>query len=266
MTKAGSSPPASPTIAATAAAMAAGAGMTLPGPGQPAAIPAGEVVEPTTMQKIVARRMAEAKVTAPHFYLQSDVDMAAASALRRDLNAALEAEGVKVSFNDMVVRASALALMENPQAHRSWVEGKLVYHRSANIGVAVALDDGLIVPVVRSAHEKSLAEISRETKDLAERSRAGRIKQSEIEGGTFTVSNLGMFGVGRFMAIINVPEPMILAVGAIEDRVVAVDGAPAVRPMMTVTVSMDHRAGSGADGRDRFAAAATPEQPLLLLV
>jgi pyruvate dehydrogenase E2 component (dihydrolipoamide acetyltransferase) len=147
-----------------------------------------------------------------------------------------------------VVRACALALIEHPQAHRSYIDGRHAYHAHANIGIAVALDDGLIVPVVFEADTKSVRELSRQTRDLAGRARDGKLKQREIEGGTFTVSNLGMFDVANFEAIINPPESAILAVGATVPRPVAVDGEVVVRQIMRVTLSCDHRACSGADG------------------
>src|SRR5205085_7245554 len=133
--------------------------------------------------------------TVPHFYLTAEVEMARALALRRELNEALADTGEKVSVNDMIVRACALALVAHPQAHRSYVDGRHVYHAHAGIGIAVALDDGLIVPVLNEADSKPVREISRETRDLAGRARAGKLKQREIEGATFSVSNLGMFDV-----------------------------------------------------------------------
>ncbi len=228
--------------------------------------PDGEVVEPSKMQRIIARRMAEAKATIPHFYLTGEIDMGRALEVRAELNEALAPEGVKVSVTDMIVRACGLALRDNRQFHRSYVDDRLVYHPAANIGVAVALDDGLIVPVVRSAETKPLRAIATEVRDLAARARAGQLKQSEIEGATFTISNLGMFGVASFAAIINPPEPGILAIGATVERPVVRDGAVVVRPVLSVTLSVDHRASSGADGA-RFLESARRylEQPLLLL-
>jgi pyruvate dehydrogenase E2 component (dihydrolipoamide acetyltransferase) len=206
------------------------------------------VEQPSRMLRTVARRMTEAKATVPHFYLESEVDLGRLLELRRELNAALEASGEKVSVNDLVVRACGLALAQHPQFHRSWTSEGLAYHERADVGVAVALDEGLIVPVVRGADRRSVREIARDSRDLAERARAGTLRQDEIEGATFTVSNLGMFGVTRFAAIINPPEPGILAVGAAVERPVVVDGAVVVRPMADLTLSVDHRASSGADG------------------
>jgi pyruvate dehydrogenase E2 component (dihydrolipoamide acetyltransferase) len=174
--------------------------------------------------------------------------MTRALQLRAELNEDLAASGEKISVNDLIVRACAQALLEHPQAHRSYVDGRHVYHAHANVGIAVALDDGLIVPVVATADTKTVREISRETRDLATRARDGKLKQHEIEGGTFTVSNMGMFDVANFEAIINPPESAILAVGATAPRPVVVDGAVVVRQIMRVTLSCDHRACSGADG------------------
>jgi pyruvate dehydrogenase E2 component (dihydrolipoamide acetyltransferase) len=224
-------------------------------PEAPAATPAaesapadGEVRELTPMLKAVATRMAQSKQTVPHFYVESEIDMTRAMQLRAELNSGLADSGDKISVNDLIVRASAVALIQHPQAHRSYVDGKHVYHAHANIGIAVALDDGLIVPVVGEADTKPVREISRETRDLAGRARAGKLKQREIEGATFSVSNLGMFDVANFEAIINPPESAIIAVGATVDRPVVVDGEIVVRKIMRVTLSCDHRACSGADG------------------
>ena len=224
-------------------------------PAAPTAAPAaqgapaeGEVRELTPMLKAVATRMAQSKQTVPHFYVESEIDMTRAMQLRAELNSGLTDSGDKISVNDLIVRASALALIQHPQAHRSYVEGTHVYHAHANIGIAVALDDGLIVPVVDEADTKPVREISRETRDLAGRARAGELKQREIEGATFSVSNLGMFDVANFEAIINPPESAIIAVGATVDRPVVVDGEIVVRKIMRVTLSCDHRACSGADG------------------
>ncbi len=222
------------------------------------------------MLKTVARRMAEAKATVPHFYLSVEIETDRLAEVRAELNHGLAADGVKVTVNDFVVRAAALALMENPQFHRSWADGKLQFHSSANIGIAVALDDGLIVPVLRDAQTKSLRQVAVEARDLVGRAREGKLRQREIEGGTFTVSNLGMLGISTFAAIINPPEPGILAVGAAERRPVVVEGPEGERieprSVMTATLSVDHRASSGADGARLLASIKRRlEQPLLLL-
>jgi pyruvate dehydrogenase E2 component (dihydrolipoamide acetyltransferase) len=225
-----------------------------------------EVVDATPMLRAVAQRMSESKTTVPHFYLHAEIDVSRALELREELNRALAGEGEKISVNDLVVRAAALALIENPKFHRSWHDGKLVLHKSAHVGIAVALDDGLIVPVLRSAEQKSVRQIARESRDLTERARAGKLKQSEIEGGTFTVSNLGMFGIPSFSAVVNPPEPGILAVGAAAKRPVVRDDRVEIRSIMAVTLSVDHRATSGADGARLLASIQRSlEQPLLLL-
>jgi pyruvate dehydrogenase E2 component (dihydrolipoamide acetyltransferase) len=220
-----------------------------PAPG-PAGSPAegDEVRQLSPMLKAVARRMTESKTTVPHFYVSSEIDMTRALALRKELNEALADSGEKVSVNDLIIRACAQALDQHPQAHRSYVDGTHVYHAHAHVGIAVALDDGLIVPVLRDADTKSLRQIAAEARDLAERARAGKLRQPEIEGGTFTVSNMGMLGVSGFAAIINPPESAILAVSATIQRPVVRDGAVAVGDLMSVTLSCDHRACSGADG------------------
>jgi pyruvate dehydrogenase E2 component (dihydrolipoamide acetyltransferase) len=225
-----------------------------------------EVVDATPMLRAVAQRMSESKATVPHFYLNAEIDVGRTLELREELNQALAGEDEKVSLNDLIVRAVALALIENPKFHRSWDDGKLVLHRSAHVGIAVALDDGLIVPVLRSVEQRSVREIARESRDLAGRARAGKLKQSEIEGGTFTVSNLGMFGIPSFSAVVNPPEPGILAVGAAVRRPVVRDDAVEIRSIMAVTLSVDHRATSGAEGARLLASIQRRlEQPLLLL-
>jgi pyruvate dehydrogenase E2 component (dihydrolipoamide acetyltransferase) len=215
---------------------------------EPPSPAADEVRELTPMLKAIAHRMAESKATVPHFYVTAEVDMTRAVQMRTELNEGLADRGGKISLNDLIVRACAMALLDHPQAHRSYVDGRHVYHAHANVGIAVALDDGLIVPVVREADAKSVLEISAETRDLAGRARSGGLKQHEIEGATFTASNLGMFGVSQFSAIINPPESAILAVGATVERPVVVDGQMAIRSIMAVTLACDHRACSGADG------------------
>jgi pyruvate dehydrogenase E2 component (dihydrolipoamide acetyltransferase) len=238
-----------------------------PSPGAPPpAEEEEEVVDASPMLRAVARRMSESKATVPHFYLDAEIDMGRALELRAELNQALADEDEKISVNDLVVRAAALALVENPKFHRSWRDGKLVLHKSAHVGIAVAVDDGLIVPVLRSVEQKSVREIARESRDLVERARTGKLKQPEIEGGTFSVSNLGMFGIPSFSAVVNPPEPGILAVGAAVKRAVVVDDAVQIRPIMDVTLSVDHRATSGAEGA-RLLASITRllEQPVLLL-
>jgi pyruvate dehydrogenase E2 component (dihydrolipoamide acetyltransferase) len=224
-----------------------------PAPAAPAPPPAAiaaedEVRELTPMLKAVAKRMGESKSTVPHFYVTSEIDMTRAFELRAELNAALADSGEKVSVNDLIVRACAQSLVQHPQAHRSYVDGRHVYHAHVHTGIAVALDDGLIVPVLRDADTKGVRQIAAETRDLVGRAREGKLRQTEIEGGTFTVSNMGMFDVAAFSAIINPPESTILAVSSTIERAVFRDGGFVPRKIMSVTLSCDHRACSGADG------------------
>jgi pyruvate dehydrogenase E2 component (dihydrolipoamide acetyltransferase) len=237
----GTAEQAAPARPAPAETPATGPAVSGPGEGD-------EVRDLSPMLKAVARRMSESKTTVPHFYVSSEIDMTRALELRKELNEALAESGEKVSVNDLIVRACAQALVQHPQAHRSYVDGTHVYHAHAHVGIAVALDDGLIVPVLRDADTKSLRQIAAEARDLAERARAGKLRQNEIEGGTFTVSNMGMLGVSAFAAIINPPESTILAVSATIQRPVVRNGAVAVGEIMSVTLSCDHRACSGADG------------------
>jgi pyruvate dehydrogenase E2 component (dihydrolipoamide acetyltransferase) len=251
--------PAAPAAAPTAAPAPAAA---------PAPPPeADTIIEPSPMLKAVARRMSESKSQVPHFYLQCEIDMGKALALREELNAELAADGVKLTVNDLIVRACALALRDHPEFHRSWVDGKIYQHGAAHVGVAVALDEGLIVPVIRNADSLPLRELAGVARDLVGRARSGKLKQTEIEGGTFSVSNLGMLGITSFQAIINPPEPGILAVGSVVERATGVGGQVVVRPLMIVNLSVDHRAASGADGA-RLLQTVTRylEHPLLLLV
>ncbi|HMG97836.1 MAG TPA: dihydrolipoamide acetyltransferase family protein [Gaiellales bacterium] len=264
---AGGAPPASAPSAAAAAPEPAPS--PAPAPARAAAPPleADVVIEPSPMLKAVARRMSASKSEVPHFYLQCEIDMGKALALREELNAELAADGVKLTVNDLIVRACALALRDHPQFHRSWVDGKIYQHSAAHVGVAVALDEGLIVPVIRNADSLPLRELAGVARDLVARARSGSLKQTEIEGGTFSVSNLGMLGITSFQAIINPPEPGILAVGSVVERATGVGGQVVVRPLMTVNLSVDHRAASGADGA-RLLQTVTRylEHPLLLLV
>jgi pyruvate dehydrogenase E2 component (dihydrolipoamide acetyltransferase) len=207
--------------------------------------------------------MAESKAIVPDFTVSTDIDMEAARELRAQLKAAA-AEGQPVpSFNDMVVKACALALREFPRANGSYRDGKFELHSRVNVGVAVAGDDALIVPTVFDADTKSLGEIARVTRELAGRVRENAIRPPELAGGTFTVSNLGMFGVTHFTAVVNPPQAGILAVGAIEPRAVVRDGEVVPRHVMTVTLACDHRILYGADAAQFVARVkALLEQPL----
>ena len=197
------------------------------------------------MRQTIARRMVLSKTTAPHFYMTSDVDMGGAIALRKSLNE-LAQDDVKISFNDMVLKAVANALRQFPRLNVSYVDDRLRQHQGIHLSIAVALDDGLITPVLRDCDRMSLGEIARASRELTERARARRLKPEEYTGGTFSISNLGMYDVEDFGAIINPPEAAILAVGTIKEQPVVVDGQVGVGHRMKVTLSCDHRAVDGA--------------------
>jgi pyruvate dehydrogenase E2 component (dihydrolipoamide acetyltransferase) len=224
------------------------------------------------MRKTIARRLTESKQTIPHFYLTVDVELDALLKLREQINGAAtkDKEGkpaFKISVNDFVIKALALALIRVPDANVSWTEGAMLKHKHADVGVAVAIPGGLITPVVRKAEIKTLSAISNEMKDYAARAKARKLKPEEYQGGSTAVSNLGMFGVKDFAAVINPPHATILAVGAGEKRVVVKDGAPAVATMMSATLSTDHRAVDGALGAELLAAfKGLVEAPMGMLV
>jgi pyruvate dehydrogenase E2 component (dihydrolipoyllysine-residue acetyltransferase) len=219
----------------------------------------------TAMRRVIARRLAESKQTVPHFYLSIDCAIDELLKIRRVLNG--KSEAYRISVNDFVIRAAALALREVPTANASWSDDAILLWQRVDISVAVALDDGLITPIVRSADQKGLAQIAVETKDLAERARAGKLKLEEFQGGTFSISNLGMYGVREFAAVINPPHGCILAVGAGEERPVAKDGQLAVATVMTCTLSCDHRVVDGAVGAQFLAAfRKLIEDPLTMLL
>jgi pyruvate dehydrogenase E2 component (dihydrolipoamide acetyltransferase) len=205
-----------------------------------------EQVPLSRIRKVTARRLAESMRTAPHFYLTRVVDVEELLAFRATLNAALAP--AKVSVNDLIVKACATALRANPVLNVSFTEDYLLVHKRVNIGVAVALEEGLVVPVIRDADQKSVSQLGAETRELAGRAREQRLTPQEMSGGTFTVSNLGMFGVDAFTAVINPPEAAILAVGATRKDVVFRDGEVTPRDRMTLTLSIDHRACDGATG------------------
>ncbi len=210
--------------------------------------PAAARLQPhSSMRKVIARRLTESKQTVPHYYVTMDCDIGALLGLRKEIN---DTDGtLKISVNDFVIRAVALALRKVPEANVSWSDEGANLYDQADVAVAVATDaGGLITPIVRAADRKGLAAISAEMKDLAARARVGKLKPEEYQGGTFSISNMGMFGVREFTAIINPPQACILAVGAGEERVVAKDGKVAVATMMTLTMSCDHRVVDGALG------------------
>jgi pyruvate dehydrogenase E2 component (dihydrolipoamide acetyltransferase) len=214
-------------------------------PPPPAPVVTGVPQPLSMMRKTIARRMTEAKQQTPHFYLTAEADMDAAVAFRGQVNEAL---GVKISFNDLVVKACALALRRMPQVNASWADGGIVIHDRVHVGVAVAIEDGLITPVVQDADMKSLGAIAREVQELAALARDRKLRPEHYTGGTFTVSNLGMFGVEEFAAIINPPEAAILAVGAVRKVPVVKGDQVAIGNRMKVTLSGDHRVIDGATG------------------
>ena len=215
--------------------------------GMAAAPGSGELVANSQMRKVIAERLQQSKQTAPHFYLTVDCEIDQLLASRRQLNA-LAGDGVKISVNDLVTRAAAQALIQVPEANASWEGDHTRRFAHADISMAVAIEGGLITPVIWAAEQKGLAELSQISRDLAERARAGSLAPEEFTGGSFTISNLGMFGVREFAAVINPPQGAILAVGAGEERPIVRDGALAVATVMTVTLSCDHRAVDGAVG------------------
>ena len=213
------------------------------------AAPAGTVSftdEPISqMRKTIARRLAESKFTAPHFYLTLDIDMDAAIATRKGLNSI---DGVKVSFNDMVIKAVAMALRKHPAVNSAWMGDFIRRNDHVNIGVAVAVEDGLLVPVVRFADGKGLTQISAEVRDYAQKAKDKKLQPSDWEGNTFTISNLGMFGIESFTAIVNPPDACILAIGGIKEVPVVKNGQVVPGNVMKVTLSCDHRVVDGASG------------------
>ena len=233
-----------PAAASTASAPATGSlPSTVAQPASPAAAPTRERM--TSMRATIARRLLESKQSIPHYRLAADVDLTALTAHRASLNAAGTS---KVSINDLIVRAAALALVRHPEVNAQLQGEEILKFAQADVAVAVASENGLVTPIVRAADRKGVAQIASEVADLAERARGGKLTREEITGGTFTVSNLGMFGVDRFDAIINPPQVAILAVGAASDRVVVRNGQPAVAKVVTLTLSCDHRVVDGATG------------------
>ena len=216
----------------------------------PAGIDTGEVVEIplTQMRRTIAKRLSQSMQSAPHFYVTSVIDTGKLAMLRQQINdfAATETTPVKVSFNDLIIKAVARALVRMPQVNVSFAEDKLIQKKQVHIGVAVALEQGLIVPVLHNADSRGILDIARESRRLAEAARTGKLRPEDLTGGTFTVSNLGMFDVDSFTAVINPPESAILAVGSITPTPVVVDGQVVVRDRMKVTLSSDHRAIDGA--------------------
>lgn len=223
-------------------------------PVQAAAQPAAVLPEPqgqytdtsvTQMRKVIARRLGQSKYSAPHFYLTMEINMDKLIAARQQIKQLTE---TKISFNDFVVKAAAKALQAHPKINSAWMEDSIRTYHYVNMGVAVAIDEGLVVPVVRNADTKSLSQIATEIRDLAGKARDRKLTPEQMSGNTFTISNLGMFGIDEFTAIINSPDACILAVGAIQPKLVLRDGEVAETQIMKVTLSCDHRVVDGASG------------------
>ncbi|OIO69870.1 MAG: pyruvate dehydrogenase complex dihydrolipoamide acetyltransferase [Zetaproteobacteria bacterium CG_4_9_14_3_um_filter_49_83] len=212
-----------------------------------------ERIENSMMRKAIARRLTESKQQVPHFYLSMDVAMDRLMDLRVQLNDSADG-AFKLSINDFIIKAVARALVAVPAANASWTNAHTLQHKHAHVSVAVAIEGGLITPVIRFAEQKGIVEISNEVKELATRARKGELKPAEYSGGTFSISNLGMYGVKQFQAIVNPPEGAILAVGGTEERAVAENGQIVVKQMMTLTLSCDHRVVDGAVGAEYLAA------------
>ena len=253
-----------PTVAAPAAPVQAAAAPA-PAPLAPTDVP-HEAIKLSNMRKTIARRLTESKQQVPHFYLTVDVRLDALLKLRGELNKALEAQGVKLSVNDMLMKAQALALAQVPNANVSFAGDMLRKFSRVDISVAVAIPGGLITPVIRDAANKRLSVIATEMKDLAARAKDGKLQPAEYTGGTASISNLGMYGIKQFDAVINPPEGLILAVGAGEKRPYVVDDALAIATVMSATGSFDHRAIDGAVGAEFMSAfKALVENPLGML-
>lgn len=202
--------------------------------------------ELTKMRKVIAQRLQESKATAPHFYVDVTADATAITQLKEELNKRADEHGAKITFNDIVIKIVSHVLKEFPTVNANFLEDRIRVHRAINIGVAVAIDDGLIVPVLRNADQKSISQISHEVMELTHKARNKRLLPDEYRGGTFTVTNMGMFGVESFYAIINPPESGILSVGAIIPKPVVVEGEITVRPCVKLSLSVDHRVVDGA--------------------
>jgi len=237
-----------------------------PAPAVPVAgLPAFTEQPHSMMRKVIARRLVESKREAPHFYLTIDCNIDRLLQLRQEINAKREKD--KISVNDFVIKASALALKQVPAANASWTENAVRLYQAADVSVAVATPGGLITPIIRNADTKSLSTISSEMKDLAARARESKLKPEEYQGGTFSVSNLGMYGIREFAAVINPPQGAILAVGAGEQRPVVKDNALAIATMMSCTLSVDHRVVDGVIGAEFLAAfKKLIEDPLSMLI
>ena len=222
------------------------------------------------MRKVIARRLAEAKQTIPHFYVSMDIEIDALLKLREELNARSPKEGpgaFRLSVNDLIIKAAAVTLRRVPKVNASYTEENVILYDDVDISVAVSIPDGLITPIVRKADQKGLAAISNEMKDLGARARSGKLKPEEFQGGGFSISNMGMYGVSEFAAVINPPQAAILAVAAGQQRPVVKNGALAIATVMTCTLSVDHRVVDGALGAEWLAAfKAVVEDPMSLML
>jgi pyruvate dehydrogenase E2 component (dihydrolipoamide acetyltransferase) len=226
--------------------------------------PRGEAAGVSTVWRIMAERMTVSWATAPHFYLVREVNVSRLVSWR---DRASKQTGARITYTDLLVKLVAAALTQHPRANAAWKDGTIVQSTDINIGLAVAIDDGLVVPVLHRADALSLVDIAARREDLVSRAQAGKLRPADIQGGSFTISNLGMYGVDAFNAIVNPPQAAILAVGRIADRVIALNGQPAVQPTMVLTLSCDHRALDGARGAQFLGALADLiEEPLALLV
>jgi pyruvate dehydrogenase E2 component (dihydrolipoamide acetyltransferase) len=262
---------AQPAASAPPAAAAAPPPETKPAqPPAPAITAPHKKIPNSSMRKIIARRLAESKQTVPHFYLTSHMDIDALLKLRADLNAKSPKDGptaFKLSVNDLIIKACAVALKRHPNVNSSYTESDIIQYDDVDISIAVAIPDGLITPIIRKADQLGLAAISAAMKDLGARAKSGKLKPEEFQGGGFSISNLGMFGIREFSAIINPPQSAILAVGAGEQRAIVKNGAIAIATMMTVTLSCDHRVVDGAAGAEFLATLKTIiEDPLSLML
>lgn len=239
-----------PTLQQTSSAVAPYVAPAAPAAASPYKSDEYEIVPMDGMRRTIARRMTQAFRDVPHFPLTIDVEIDGLLELRKSLNARLEREGVKLSVNDLLIRACALALKRVPEANASFVGDQILRHKHAHVAVAVAVSGGLVTPVIFKADSKGLAEISQEMKTLADKARARKLLPHEYEGGTFSISNLGMYGIRSFASIINEPQALILSVGVGEQRPVVRSGEIKVATVMTLTLTCDHRAVDGAIGAD----------------
>jgi pyruvate dehydrogenase E2 component (dihydrolipoamide acetyltransferase) len=268
---ASSAPKAAPKQDAAPAQPQAASPVPAPKPAPAPAITAPHTAVPnSSMRKVIAKRLSESKATVPHFYVTMDIEIDALLKLRADLNSRAPKDGpgaFKLSVNDLVIKAAARVLRQMPAVNATWTEDAILQYHDVDISVAVSIPDGLITPIIRKADQKGLAAISSEMKDLAARAKSGKLKLEEFQGGGFSISNMGMFGVSDFAAIINTPQAGILAVSAGQQRPVVKNGALAIATVMTCTLSVDHRVVDGALAAEWIAAFKTVvEDPLSLML